>query len=107
MTRVGVTYSKLICLPRFSSTSFRMPSTYSSLVRILAVMMGSRMVSMLVGSGQREGLRSEIDLPAALLFHQLQDAVHVFLVGQNLGGDDGLSDGFDVGGFGPARRIAI
>ncbi len=36
MTRVGVTYSKLICLPRFSSTSLRMPPTYSSLVRILA-----------------------------------------------------------------------
>ncbi len=55
-TREPETYSKFFCLPRLSSTSLRMPPTYSSLVRILAVMMGSSMESMVVGSGQRRGV---------------------------------------------------
>ena len=39
-----------------------MPPTYSSLVRILAVMMGSWMRSMVVGSGQREGFSTSMDV---------------------------------------------
>ncbi len=60
MTRVAETYSKFFWRPRFSSTSLRMPPTYSSLVRMVAVIMGSSIFSMSQGSGQREGLSTSM-----------------------------------------------
>ena len=56
-----LTYSNSFCLPRFSSTSFRMPPTYSSLVRMVARITGSSIFSISLGSGQREGLSTSID----------------------------------------------
>ena len=41
-----------------------MPPTYSSLVRILAMMTGSSMVSISVESGQREGLSTSVTDPS-------------------------------------------
>src|ERR1700731_2816754 len=54
MTRVSLTYSKFFWRPRLSSTSLRIPPTYSSLVRILAIMTGSSTLSISAGSGERD-----------------------------------------------------
>ncbi len=44
-----------------------MPPTYSSLVRILAVMTGSSIETISVGSGQREGLSTSRTLPSVIV----------------------------------------
>src|SRR6185312_13894768 len=47
----------------------------------------------------------EVDLFAAFFLHQLEDASHVLLVGDDFGGDDRFANGGDVGRLGPARRV--
>ena len=66
MTREELTYSKVFCLPRFSSTSARMPPTYSSLVRIVARITGSSTLAISLGSSQREGLSISIIVAVGL-----------------------------------------
>src|SRR6266568_2609333 len=51
MTRVGDKYSKFFCTPRFSWQSCRIAPTDSSLVMIIAVMIGSSIFSMSPGFG--------------------------------------------------------
>src|SRR6184192_1495 len=67
MTRFEVTYSKLFCLPRFSSTSARMPPTYSSLVRMVARITGSSTLAISLGSGQRNGLSTSMCSPSVFV----------------------------------------
>ena len=54
-------YSNFFCLPRFSSSSFRMPPRYSSRVITVASMMGSSICLISDGSGNLVGLSTSID----------------------------------------------
>ena len=47
----------------------------------------------------------EVLLAAAFVFDELEDAADVLFVGEDLGDDDGLFDGLDLGGVGPAGGV--
>ena len=63
MTRVGERYSKFFWMPRLSWQSWRMPPTESSLVMIMALMMGSSIISMSLGLGNFAGLSTSMAVP--------------------------------------------
>ena len=56
-------YSNFFCVPRFSSSSFRISPTYSSRVITVASMMGSSICLMAEGSGNLLGLSTSIRSP--------------------------------------------
>src|SRR5260221_14497058 len=57
-------YSNPFCVPRLSWQSCRIPPTDSSLVMIIALMMGSSILLMSLGLGNFAGLSTSITLPS-------------------------------------------